>query len=327
MRAGASAGIGVNLLIFPLDTLKTRVQSPSFQHDFRATGIANRALWRGLYHGIGTVLLATFPASGVFFTTYESLKHVLADPSSSSEIKKLVPKPAIHAVSSSVAQIVTCAILTPAEVLKQNAQMLAVNRAANSPILPGPGKGLSSPVMQVLQQMKQQPLKLWSGYTALLARDLPLTMLQFPAFEYLKEVLTAHQSNKHALDDRSLDLFERAWISGLSGGIAGSAAAWITTPFDVVKTRIMLEAGAQTSLRAGPDPVVGSLEDNGPQRRQTEKSMYRVWKDVFQEEGIRGMFRGGSIRTLFTLCGNGLFFTFYESARFYLQDGPECTGL
>ncbi|KAF2221687.1 hypothetical protein BDZ85DRAFT_320009 [Elsinoe ampelina] len=59
-----------------LDTLKTRLQSPSFNESY-THGLATRSLWRGLYQGVCTVLLVTVPSSGVFFTTYEGLKHLL----------------------------------------------------------------------------------------------------------------------------------------------------------------------------------------------------------------------------------------------------------
>jgi hypothetical protein len=141
-------------------------------------------------------LLVSVPSSGVFFTTYEGLKHVLGASSAgthdSSSSKGLLPQPVVHALSSSIAQLANCAVVTPAEVLKQNAQMLA-----------GPGgnkitrRGSPSATMMVLRQLKRQPTKLWRGYSALAARDLPFTALQFPALEWIKSVLLARREREN----------------------------------------------------------------------------------------------------------------------------------
>lgn len=286
----------MNILVFPLDTLKTRLQSSSLQQTYRSTkGPINRALWRNLYQGVGTTLLVTVPSSGVFFTTYEGLKYILgASPSAGTQA--FLPQPAVHALSSSIAQLVNCAVVIPVEVIKQNAQMLPAGQGSS---LGGGTKALRSPTMTVLRELKGQPAKLWRGYTALAARDLPFTALQFPAFEYLKETLVAVRSKSTQGGKAVEEVFERAWISAVSAGLAGSAAAWVTTPFDVVKTRMMLEAGAK---------------DNGRGRR----SGLHIGKEVLREEGMRGLFRGGFIRATFTILENGLYMGCYEGAKLYL---------
>lgn len=287
----------MNFLVFPLDTLKTRLQSTSLQQTYRSTkGTVNRALWRNLYQGVGTTLLVTVPSSGVFFTTYEGLKLVLGTYSSTGT-QGFLTQPAVHALSSSVAQLVNCAVVTPVEVIKQNAQMLPAGQGLQTG---NRAKGSRSPTMTVLWKLKGQPAKLWRGYTALAARDLPFTALQFPAFEYLKETLVAKRSKGTKGGNAVAEVFERAWISAVSAGVAESAAAWVTTPFDVVKTRMMLEAGRK---------------DN---ERGKRRSGLHIGKEVLREEGMRGLFRGGFIRAMFTILGNGLYMGCYEGAKLYL---------
>jgi solute carrier family 25 S-adenosylmethionine transporter 26 len=259
-------------MIFPLDTLKTRLQSPSYQQTYRsATAIASKALWRNLYQGVGTVLLVTVPSSGVFFTTYEGLKHVLGG--SSSTAQSLLPLPAVHVLSSSIAQLVNCAIVTPAEVLKQNAQMLAAAPGRN----PKTRSSSSSATMKVLRQLRRHPTRLWRGYSALAARW------------------------SRGREGRAVGVFEQSWIAAVSAGVAGSAAAWVTTPLDVIKTIMMLEAGGENDRRAG--------------RR---RSAFTVGKEVLQKDGLRGLFRGGVIRAALTVLGNGLYMGCYEGAKLYL---------
>jgi solute carrier family 25 S-adenosylmethionine transporter 26 len=220
------------------------------------------------------------PSSGVFLTTYEGLKSVLGGSS-------FLPQPAVHALSSSIAQLANCAVVAPAEVLKQNAQTLA--SASGSAGDGKKKKGAPSATMTVMRQLRRHPTKLWRGYSALVARDLPFTALQFPAFEYLKEGLIGRQSRRKKDGDPAGGVFERAWIAAVSAGVAGSAAAWVTTPFDVVKTRMMLEAGAKdervdcsvNGRTSAKSDFVG---------RKCAKNGFQVGAEVLQREGVKGLF-------------------------------------
>lgn len=62
--AGAFAAFAVDLLVYPLDTIKTRVQSPDYRRLYTnpSTKAINRSLFRGLYQGVGSVILATIPS-------------------------------------------------------------------------------------------------------------------------------------------------------------------------------------------------------------------------------------------------------------------------
>ena len=265
LQAGAVAALCVDLLVYPLDTLKTRVQSPSYAKLYKnSNGTANRALFRGLYQGVGSIILITIPSSGAFFTTYEALKFALNEytPPNSSIY---VPSAAIHSVSSAGAELVSCAILTPAEVLKQNAQVVLRD-----------GKTKRGwPTLEVLARFWRQPTKLWRGYTALAARNLPFTALQFPIFEHLKQHFMARRQEKKGR--KSIDgIYERASVTAVSAAIAGSGAAWITTPIDVVKTRIMLAAGGESQKPASAT----SGGSGGPGRRPTTRGGWRIGREI-----------------------------------------------
>ena len=310
-QAGAFAAFTVDLLVYPLDTLKTRIQSPAYSTLYKtAQGRLAPSLFRGLYQGLPSVILATIPSSGAFFTTYEGLKYALNEltPANST---LYVPQAAVHSVASGGAELVSCAILTPAEVLKQNAQMVikdAQNRSGRNP------------TMEVLKQFRRQPRKLMSGYTALAARNLPFTGLQFPLFEYFKQILIARRASRKeiaGLGNEVDGIFERARITAVSAGAAGSAAAWITTPIDVVKTRIMLKAGEEANGgKSSHSDIPSDTTRHFPNQRL---SGWEIGRLVVRNEGVKGIFRGAALRSVWTAMGSGLYLGCYEGGRFWLE--------
>ncbi|KAH6696792.1 mitochondrial S-adenosylmethionine transporter [Plectosphaerella plurivora] len=289
--AGAAAAFTVDCLVYPLDTLKTRYQSQDFVQTFASSKSSpNKKVFRGLYQGIGSVILATLPAAGIFFATYESMKRTITVTFPGG------PQPLVHSIASGIAEMASCVVLAPAEVIKQNAQMLSRNT--------GPNTSRHSTSLAALRQ------RLFTGYSALVARNLPFTAIQFPIFEYVRERVWETRGRGSASSGKAL--VETAIITGLSAASAGAFAAWITTPSDVVKTRMMLRAGEkQPDVKtggAGAKPVKGSMA---------------VAREVYQTTGIRGLFRGGLFRSAWTALGSGLYLGTYEMSKVWLTAGEE----
>ncbi|XP_072790974.1 mitochondrial S-adenosylmethionine carrier protein isoform X6 [Taeniopygia guttata] len=109
LAAGGVAGVCVDLILFPLDTVKTRLQSPQ---GFRKAGG-----FRGIYAGVPSTAIGSFPNAAAFFITYENVKSVLPHGSSS------YLSPATHMVAASLGEVVACLIRVPSEVVKQRAQV------------------------------------------------------------------------------------------------------------------------------------------------------------------------------------------------------------
>jgi len=316
--AGAVAAFSVDLLIYPLDTIKTRIQSPDYKKLYTntQTGAVQRTLFRGLYQGIGSVILATVPSSGAFFTTYEAVKAGLIQASTADNGKTVLPGPLIHSAASSFAECVSCLILTPAEVLKQNAQM--VKKTGNES-----SKAFDANATMQAWRKFNKPSQLWRGYTALVARNLPFTAMQFPMFEHLKERALAY---REAQGTKTGTLLEKGVITGISAGAAGTVAAVITTPIDVVKTRIMLSAGDEKTsedtkkqIQAQGKDVEKELERAKRIQQQGRLGSVGIARQVFQQEGLKGLFRGGALRGVWTFLGSGLYLGVYESGRTYLE--------
>ncbi|KAI4760808.1 hypothetical protein E4T52_03906 [Aureobasidium sp. EXF-3400] len=356
--AGAFAAFTVDLLVYPLDTLKTRWQSPDYNRLYldKATNAVNKqVLFRGLYQGVGSVIIATLPSctnalfvpptqppsdlipAGAFFTTYEGVKSTFTkyNPTLSGSSSPLLPQPIIHSAASSIAELVSCAILTPAEVIKQNAQMVDTAKGEKT-----------NATLQTLAKFRSNPLALWRGYTALAGRNLPFTALQFPIFERLKQAIKQHREDRGT---RTNTLLENGLITAASAGSAGAFAAVVTTPVDVVKTRIMLAAassaaedqGNNTKTKANTpvDAMGRSIQSKGDGLKEVLKNSKEGLKDAIQnvakpvsrkgsiqiareiiaEKGvIKGLFRGGALRAVWTLIGSGLYLGVYESGRVYL---------
>jgi solute carrier family 25 (mitochondrial S-adenosylmethionine transporter), member 26 len=340
----------VDVLVYPLDTIKTRYQSQGYIPQRDAKKALSRNPFKGLYQGIGSVVIATLPAgkfktnlgassqcspnkscswspAGVFFLTYETAKSAFGFALSSA-----VPQPAVHALASGCAELASCIVLTPAEVIKQNAQVLSESG-------PRAQRGHKSTSLKALRMVwgsdGRVTRRMWAGYSALVARNLPFTALHFPMFEFFRGRLwDQRHRRKHALEEgRRTDpqpisgnclqagsgtttshLIEVGAVTGAAAAASGSVAAFVTTPTDVVKTRMML--------------LGGDAEAEGGQNRQakTGKPGFNVAKIVFRETGIRGLFRGAMFRIVWTALGSGLYLGSYEMAKSWLKGYSPPTG-
>ncbi|KAL9020657.1 MAG: hypothetical protein Q9185_002105 [Variospora sp. 1 TL-2023] len=174
-----------------------------------------------------------------------------------------------------------------------------------------------------LSKFRKDPRQLWRGYTALAARNLPFTAMQFPLFELLRAKAYAYREESGA---RSGTLVETGIVTAFSAGTAGSLAAVITTPIDVVKTRIMLGAGSGGDGEKGRGEVIKGMQVRGKDTKaEIERGQqaarggraggWAVGKEVLRTEGVKGLFRGGALRGAWTALGSGLYLGVYESGR------------
>lgn len=226
LLAGAVAGTSVDLSLFPLDTLKTRLQAGPGK--FWASGG-----FSGIYRGVGSAVVGSAPGAALFFVTYEGVKQALdrrAGGSAGGVSSFGAGSPYAHMLAASLGEIAACAVRVPTEVVKQRAQagQFASSAQALSAILRGPS---------VFRN-------LYRGWGATVLREVPFTVVQFPLWEAMK---AWRRRNK---GDQEVSAIESAAFGSLSGGIAAAA----TTPLDVLKTRIMLSAERQSLL-----PLVRSI--------------------------------------------------------------------
>ena len=172
---------------------------------------------------------------------------------------------------------------------------------------------MNSPTIQTIKTFKR-PSQLFRGYTALAARNLPFTAMQFAMYEHMKKAILA---KRHQAGTSSGSLLEVGTVTAISAGAAGSIAAVVTTPVDVVKTHMMLSASTD-------DPDIDRQKKagltNDIKKVAKRSGGIAVAKEVIAENGVKGLFRGALLRAVWTAFGSGLYLSVYESGRIWLGD-------
>jgi solute carrier family 25 aspartate/glutamate transporter 12/13 len=106
---------------------------------------------------------------------------------------------------------------------------------------------------------------LYKGASACLLRDVPFSGIYFPTYNHLKRDLFGESQTK------KLGILQLL----TAGAIAGMPAAYLTTPCDVIKTRLQVEA------RKG---------------QSSYTSLRHCAKTIWREEGFKAFFKGGPAR-------------------------------
>jgi solute carrier family 25 S-adenosylmethionine transporter 26 len=121
----------------------------------------------------------------------------------------------------------------------------------------------------------------------MVAREIPFSAIQFPVYETVRKVTQG---------DRVTG--ENSTIGSMGcGAIAGGTAAFLTTPFDFIKTRIILESG-----------------DGG-----TRRSAFQIASDAVAKDGVTVLWSGATARTALISVGGCVFFGAYEGSTAFLQ--------
>ncbi|CAG9571126.1 unnamed protein product [Danaus chrysippus] len=219
LLAGALAGVSVDVTLYPLDTIKTRLQSQ--QGFYKAGG------FRGVYQGLLTVATASMPTTALFFACYEATKNICT-PMVSPQYAPLV-----YMLSASVGEVCACVVRVPAEVAKQRKQTYV-------------GTEKCSSIGILMKAFRLQGVSgVYRGFLSTVLRDLPFSFLELPLWELLKQQVR----------DRN-DGHITSLQSAACGSLAGGAAAAATTPLDLAKTRIML---AECARRPSIGPVLHDI--------------------------------------------------------------------
>jgi len=214
--AGGTAGLSVDVALFPIDTLKTRLQS---KDGFK---IWEPRLYRGMYRGLTSAAIGSVPGASLFFCTYDTSKRILGEEFGHD-------RPWVHMISAAMGETMACLARVPTDNVKQKMQM-----------------GMYDSVSKAFQGIRVQGPKPWSGfyvgYATTVMREIPFGFIQFPLWERLKALWSSKQQGI------PLNPIQ----SAMCGSFSGAIAAAITTPIDVAKTRLMLlQVDANSTKKPG----------------------------------------------------------------------------
>ena len=200
MIAGGCAGTTVDVALYPLDALKTRLQHPD--------GFWKAGGFSGIYRGVLATALGASPGSALFFSAYEGMKPRLKAMNGGQEHWLH------HSFSASCGEVAACLVRVPTAVVTQRMQV-------------GLYKTFPEAVTKIFAESGVSTF--FIGYWTTVAREIPFSFIQFPIYEGLKKVIAFTKGRETTATE-----------GAVSGSIAGAIASAATCPLDVVKTRMML---------------------------------------------------------------------------------------
>jgi Mitochondrial carrier protein len=259
------------------------------------------ALWRtyrtegvrGLYRGLGAVLVGGTPGTMLYLCSYELLKVRLGTlgggvtQGSGGEF-------ALHFSCGMLAETIACVIYVPVDVVKERMQ---VQHSTSNNM-----QGQYSNSWDALKQiMKTEGVSgIYRGYAATLASFGPFSALYFVFYERFKywtrERLAKNDPTITTLDNAEIP-FAYTLLSSCS---AGALASWLTSPLDMAKLRLQIQRGKLS--HPGETQVI-------------YRDMLDCLRCAYRGGGIPGLFRGAGARVLHFAPATTITMTSYETFR------------
>uniref|UniRef100_A0A665UCL9 Mitochondrial glutamate carrier 2 n=1 Tax=Echeneis naucrates TaxID=173247 RepID=A0A665UCL9_ECHNA len=243
INGGIAGMVGVTC-VFPIDLAKTRLQ--------------NQRSGQQLYKNMMDCLIKTVRSEG-YFGMYRgaAVNLTLVTPEKAIKLAAndffLGAKRTMEMLAGCCAGMCQVTITTPMEMLK-----IQLQDAGSVVALKMGGTIIRVSAMEITRELLRTKgvTGLYRGLGATLMRDIPFSVVYFPLFAHL------HQLGQHSSEDPSVPFY---W-SFTSGCLAGSIAAVVVSPCDVVKTRLQsLKKGANEETYNGVvDCVRKILRKEGP---------------------------------------------------------------
>ncbi|AEO62499.1 uncharacterized protein THITE_2106721 [Thermothielavioides terrestris NRRL 8126] len=255
---GSVAGAFGAFMVYPIDLVKTRMQnqrgaSPgqrlySNSIDCFRKVVRNEGV-RGLYSGVLPQLVGVAPEKAIKLTVNDLVRGWFTD----KQGKIWWGYEVIAGGAAGGCQVV---FTNPLEIVKIRLQVQG--EVAKS--VEGAPKRSAMWIVRNLGLVG-----LYKGASACLLRDVPFSAIYFPTYSHLKKDVFGESPTK------KLGILQLL----TAGAIAGMPAAYLTTPCDVIKTRLQVEA------RKGESSYTG---------------LRHAAKTIWKEEGFRAFFKGGPAR-------------------------------
>eukprot|EP00897_Mesotaenium_endlicherianum_P004364 jgi/Mesen1/3956/ME000209S02967 len=240
-------------------------------------------LWRGTNAGLALAI----PTVGIYLPVYDILREAL-ETGPNGERTRWAPYAPL--LAGSLSRSLACVICSPLELART--RMQAQKQMGSIP---------SAGIFRTLADMLYDPTSrrpalrraglLWTGVGAQLARDVPFSAICWATLEPIR---------RSALETVGPEAGVRQLVAANFGAgvLAGTLAAAITCPLDVVKTRRQIEAD--------------------PHRRKTMNTV-RTLQEIWREAGFKGLFTGVGPRVGRAGPSVGIVVSLYEVVKHFLQ--------
>jgi solute carrier family 25 aspartate/glutamate transporter 12/13 len=258
---GGVAGASGATIVYPIDMVKTRMQNQRStvvgQMLYKNSLDCAKKIFRnegflGFYRGIGPQLIGVAPEKAIKLTVNDIVRGRAMDPETG---RITLPWELIAGGTAGGCQVV---FTNPLEIVKIRLQVQGEAAKVEGAVPKG--------AVHIVRQLGI--MGLYRGASACLLRDIPFSAIYFPAYAHLKKDVFHEGYN-----GKQLSFLETLG----SAAIAGMPAAYLTTPADVVKTRLQVEA------RKG---------------QRHYKGLTDAFVNIYREEGFGALFKGGPARVL-----------------------------
>ena len=270
-----------------------------------------------LFKGVVPAVLSAVPANAVFFVIYNYLM-ALASSEAVLNMLSISGDDTFYSsasflflerlIFSSIATLPSNLIKTPAELLKQRAQV-----APNASMI------------ALIHEAIQPPMGirgLFLGNNAQLLRELPYNAIQMAVFDFLKDRFVGDAASRNLiLTTWGVDL--PTFSAGL-GFIAAGVAAALTQPADTVKTRLMAGPEYSKALELSSSKQTITTESDNNQVKDVSVAtkspgIMEITRQILDEEGVEGLFVGVKYRVALVSFGGAIYFWTAELGRHFFD--------
>lgn len=316
---GAGAGFASGIVTCPLDVIKTKLQAqggfatrrhngrpPSSQQYYRGILGTGRIIFReegvrGMYRGLGPMLLGYLPTWAVYLTVYENTREFWFDQCGSWWLARCY--------SSLTAGACSTILTNPIWVIKT--RLMSQSTKAASDGMRAPWHYTST--LDAARKMYQAEgfRSFYSGLTPALL-GLTHVAVQFPLYEFFKMKFTGFGMGEHPSDDSGSHWLGITAATFLSKICASTA----TYPHEVLRTRLQTQQRHTTTL---------SSSDGMPVRARY-KGVLRTAQIILHEEGWRAFYAGigvNLVRAVPSAMVTMLTYEYLQQTFHYLQSEGE----
>ena len=289
------AGIIGKTIEYPFDTVKVRLQSQPhsfplryngpldcFHQSFRTGGIT------GLYRGISAPLVGAAIETSSLFFSYRIAQNALQATLYSSDRKETLPLGALIACGGASGAF-TSLLLTPIELVKCQMQI---------PVS-GISHQLAGPLSVIGAVYRHHGVfGFWHGQLGTLIRETGGSAAWFGSYESVSTLLRNYV-HKPDTDSSNMSMTQKSlpvWQQMLAGAAAGISYNFIFYPADTIKSRMQTEEISEVL-------------------QGRRKTFWEVGKALWQQQGVKGLYRGCGITVGRAAPSSAFIFAVYEGLR------------